>query len=272
MLSGPNQPNILLWRSARASRAPHTCIAHCTGTQIHPHLRNHDQPGVDVHMGEAIRQGCLNVRSSAVLEPEREEPQDVLQVAPHCLTHVLRFGGSLAELNAPEEPNDCRSNEPLGSGRIKLAVESHCLSGVGTEWACVGISALTKGFLAFPAWHSFPCIPSLPRTSTLNRAQWCQTLPKSGANSVDAFKFAITDAMELTLKFSVSARLHRPSFRWILEDRTMWSGSSRVTPARMLWEALSSCANSCTPRKASWRTPVAQRCLYQANRTSGSLF
>ena len=45
-----------------------------------PHLRDDDQPGVDGDAAEAVLQRRLHVRRSAVVEPQREDAQYVLQV------------------------------------------------------------------------------------------------------------------------------------------------------------------------------------------------
>lgn len=47
-----------------------------------PHLRDDSQPGVDGHMGEAFLQGGLHIRGTTMVEPECEQPQDVLKMSP----------------------------------------------------------------------------------------------------------------------------------------------------------------------------------------------
>lgn len=114
--------------------------------------------------------------------------------------------------------------------------------------------------------------------SQLKYAQWCHTLPHAAADSVAARRLAMMPAMLPSLSSSVRLRRHSPSFRCTLAP-SIWrpaSGAGGAPPpggtaaASTAAAALSSCARCCTPAKASWRAPVAHRCLYQAYMTSGS--
>ena len=58
----------------------HLPIAASAAGQWRPYLRDDDQPGVDGDSAEAVLQRRLHVRRRAVVEPQRQDAQDVLQV------------------------------------------------------------------------------------------------------------------------------------------------------------------------------------------------
>ena len=54
----------------------------CNGKNKNKHvtyLRNDDEPGVDGDMAEAFLQSGLHIRSAAMVEPQRQQAQYVLQ-------------------------------------------------------------------------------------------------------------------------------------------------------------------------------------------------
>merc|ERR1712078_267137 len=66
-------------------------------------LGDHLEPGIDGDVAEALLQGTLHVRVAAMAEPERQEPEDVLQGQAVAAARTLPCGG-LAQRDAPEEP------------------------------------------------------------------------------------------------------------------------------------------------------------------------
>ena len=55
-------------------------VADGGGRRVNPRddLRDHHQPRVDAHVLEPLLQRALHLRRRAVVEPQRQQPQDVL--------------------------------------------------------------------------------------------------------------------------------------------------------------------------------------------------
>mmetsp|Transcript_12159 Transcript_12159/g.42144 ORF Transcript_12159/g.42144 Transcript_12159/m.42144 type:complete len:269 (+) Transcript_12159:1360-2166(+) len=88
---------------------------HAGGVDACDDLRDDGEPGVDVHVAEALLQRELHFRQRAVVEPQREKPEDVLERAAAALV-----GCGAAERDGAEEAADggrhvahrCRAARP----------------------------------------------------------------------------------------------------------------------------------------------------------------
>lgn len=83
-------------------------------------LGNDGKPGVDADVTEPLEESRLHLRRGTVVEPQREQPQDILQQAPLALLRRRATQG-----DAPEEAADRGRNVARRRGGLHLCVVLH---------------------------------------------------------------------------------------------------------------------------------------------------